>query len=299
MDDRDFVGYGRNPPDPQWPGKARVAVNFNLNFEAGGERTIQDGDGMSEGNLNDIGRPSMEGKRSPLVESVFEYGSRVGVWRLLRLFERYDVKVSVLAVAKALERSPEAARAFVELGHEIVSHHYRWIDYHFVDEATQREHVRLAMETIHRVTGSTPIGWMTGRSNIDTRRLLVEHGGIIYDRDALNDEIPYWVRVGAHNHLVIPYSYETNDNRFNENKGFSTSSQFAEYLIDTFNTFYDEGAEHPKLMSIGLHDRLSGRPGRSESLRRFLEHIRGRDRVWICTGQEIAEHWIKVHPACS
>jgi putative urate catabolism protein len=294
---RDFEGYGRDVPEAAWPGDARIAVNFNINFEGGGERTVQDGDGMSEAMLNDIGQPAIPGRRSPLVESVFEYGSRAGVWRLLRLFEEYGVKASVLGVATALERAPEAARAFVELGHEIVSHGYRWIDYQVMDEAEEREHVRRAMETIRRVTGVSPVGWMTGRPGANTRRLIVEHGGLIYDRDALNDELPYWVEVGNRDHLVIPYSYETNDNRFSENSGFSTAAQFAEYMIDAFDTLYAEGSERPRMMSIGLHDRLIGRPARIPGLRRFLDHIARHDRVWICTGRQIAEHWINKHPA--
>lgn len=295
MDHRDFNGYGRNVPHARWPDGARIAVNFNLNFEGGGERTIQDGDGISEPMLNDIGQPGIPGHRSPLVESVFEYGSRAGVWRLLRLFEEYGIRVSVLAVARAVERAPEAARAFVRLGHEIVSHGYRWIDYQVMPEDEEREHVRLALETIGRVTGVEPVGWMTGRPGANTRRLILEHGGLIYDRDALNDELPYWFDGGARKHLIIPYSYETNDNRFNENTGFSTSDDFARYMIDAFDTLYAEGAERPRLMSIGLHDRLIGRPGRIAGLRRFLDHVARHERVWICTGEDIARHWYAHH----
>ena len=201
---RDYIGYGANPPHAQWPGGARVAVNFNLNYECGGEANILDGDDASEGMLNDIGFPPVPGKRNPLAESAFEYGSRVGVWRVLRIFEKFDVKMSILGVATALERNPEVTRAFVEGGHEIVSHGLRWIDYHFVEETEERAHIHQAAARIQKVAGVKPIGWMTGRPGPNTRRLLVEHGGFHYDRDALNDELPYWVTVGGMPHLVIP-----------------------------------------------------------------------------------------------
>jgi putative urate catabolism protein len=287
---RDFRGYGRTPPDPRWPGRARIAVNLNLNFEAGGERSLLDGDEVSECFLTDTGAPSYAGVRSPLAESSFEYGSRAGVWRLLRIFQSFDVKVSVLGVARALQRSPEVTAAFVELGHEIVSHGWRWIDYHHVDEETERAHIRQALEAITELTGMTPTGWMTGRPGPNTRRLIVE-AGLAYDRDALNDDLPYWRSVRGRQHLVIPYSYETNDNRFDLNAGFSTAEDFSRYLIDCFDLLYDEGAEAPKLMNIGLHDRLIGRPARAVGLIRFLEHARAHDRVWFCTGAEIADHW--------
>jgi peptidoglycan/xylan/chitin deacetylase (PgdA/CDA1 family) len=267
-DDRDFIGYGADPPDPQWPGGARVAVNINVNFEGGGERSILEGDPASEGALNDIGQPALPGLRSPLVESVFEYGSRVGGWRLLRLFRRFGVKVCLLAVARAAERNPELIRAVVEDGHEIVSHGYRWLDYQVIPEEIEREHVRLGIEILERVAGVRPVGWMTGRPSANTRRLHLELGGFLYDRDSLNDELPYWVTVGGPDqpggrHLVIPYSFETNDNRFDQNRGFSTGEDFARYMIDCFDTLYTEGADHPKLMSLAVHDRLIGRPAGS------------------------------------
>jgi peptidoglycan/xylan/chitin deacetylase (PgdA/CDA1 family) len=296
IDDRDYRGYGAEPPDPQWPGRARIAVNINLNFEGGGERSLMDGDGVSEGALNDIGFPSLVGLRSPMVESVFEYGSRVGGWRLLRLFRSLGIRICLLAVAKAAERNPELTRAFVEDGHEIVSHGYRWLDYQTIPEAVEREHVRRGIELIERVAGVRPLGWMTGRPSANTRRLHLELGGFLYDRDALNDELPYWVDGPAGSHLVIPYSFETNDNRFDQNHGFSTGEDFARYMIDCFETLYAEGAERPRLMSLALHDRLTGRPGRITGLVKFLDHIAGRDRVWLCTGHDIAGHWRRVHP---
>ncbi len=294
---RDYVGYGRSPPDARWPGGARIAVNFNLNYECGGEANILDGDTASEGMLNDIGFPAVPGKRNPLAESAFEYGSRVGVWRILRIFEKFDVPISVLGVATALERNPEAAQAFVDSGHEIVSHGYRWIDYHFVDEAEERAHIAAAVETIARVTGARPLGWMTGRPGPNTRRLVVEAGGFLYDRDALNDELPYWVTISGRQHLVIPYSYETNDNRCDQSNGFAQADDFFQYMRDCFDLLYEEGAEHPKLMSIGLHDRLIGRPARAVGLVKLLDHMRARDRVWFCRGIDIARHWIATHPA--
>ena len=297
IDDRDYVGYADDPPDPHWPGGARIAVNINLNYEAGGERSLMDGDGVSEGVLNDIGQPSLDGLRSPLVESVFAYGSRVGAWRLLELFRRFDVKVCLLAVARAAARNPRLVRAYAAEGHEIVSHHYRWLDYQVMPEAEEREHIRLAFETLEQVAGVAPVGWMTGRPGANTRRLLVETGRLLYDLDSLADELPYWVTVADRKHLVVPYSFETNDNRFDQNHGFSTGDDFARYMIDCFETLYAEGADRPKMMSLALHDRLIGRPGRITGLVRFLDHVRSRDKVWVATGKDIAEHWMRVHPA--
>ena len=292
---RDFRGYGQTPPHAQWPGNARIAININLNFEAGGERSMMDGDGTSESMLTDTGFPAYPGKRSQIVESAFEYGTRAGVWRILRILKKFDVKCSVLGVVKSLDRNPDAVEAFMTDGHEIVSHGYRWLDYQSVDEPTEREHIRLAVESIKAMTGKAPVGWMTGRPSENTRRLLAEHGGFLYDRDTLNDELPYWVEVGQKPYLVIPYSYESNDNRYDHN-GFGTAEDFARYMIDCFDMFYEEGLDRPKIMSIGLHDRLVGRPARAVGLVKFLEHVRKHDRVWFCSGQDIAEHWRKTHP---
>jgi len=293
---RDYVGYGANPPDPAWPSGARVAVNFNLNYECGGEANILDGDDASEGMLNDIGFPPVPGKRNPLAESAFEYGSRVGVWRVLRIFKRFDVKISVLGVTTALERNPEVTRAFVEGGHEIVSHGLRWIDYNFVDEHDEHVHIHQAAERIQRLTGVKPVGWMTGRPGANTRRLLVEHGGFHYDRDALNDELPYWVTVTGMPHLVIPYSYETNDNRCDQSNGFAQADDFFQYMRDAFDLLHEEGADSPRLLSIGLHDRLIGRPARAVGLIKLLKHMQDKGDVWFCTGADIASHWRKTHP---
>jgi allantoinase len=293
---RDMVGYGSRPIDPQWPGQARMAVQIALNYEAGGELSILHGDATSEALLTDIGFPAVPQARSVLVESSFEYGSRRGVWRLLRLFQERNIKISVFAVASALAHNLEVAKAMVAAGHEIVSHGWRWIDYQHVPEAEERQHVRLAVETIAELTGQRPLGWMTGRPSPNTRRLLVQEGGFLYDRDALNDELPYWVLVETKPHLVIPYSYETNDNRFNEGRAFKTADDFFVYMRDAFDVLYREGATEPKMMSIGLHDRLIGRPARVEGLVRFLDHIQRHENVWICRGIDIAQHWINHHP---
>ena len=293
---RDLVGYGAKLPDPKWPGAARLALQIALNYEAGGELSILHGDAGSEGMLTDSGFPAVRGMRSMLVESSFEYGSRRGVWRLLRMFEERKIKVSVFAVAMGFGRTPEVAQAMVEAGHEIVSHGWRWIDYQRVPAAVERKDIRLAVEAITKVTGSRPVGWMTGRPSPNTRRLLVEEGGFLYDRDALNDELPYWVTVAGTSHLVIPYSYETNDNRFDGNLGFSTATDFFTYMKDAFDVLYAESAAEPKMMSLGLHDRLIGRPARARGLADFLDYVLRHDGVWICRGIDIANHWRQHHP---
>lgn len=294
---RDLIGYGETPPHPRWPGDALIAVNFNLNVEGGGESTLINGDDESEGMLNDIGEATHRGRRVPLVESVFEYGSRRGVWRVLDVFREFDVKASILGVARALAQNPALARAFVTQGHEIVSHGYRWIDYGTVAEDVERDHIGRAVDILTRLTGTRPIGWMTGRPSPNTRRLLVEAGGFLYDRDSLADELPYWLKIARRPHLVIPYSYEANDNRFNENSGFSTGGDFFSYMRDAFDVLYREGRRGaPKLLSIGLHDRLIGRPGRCMGLIRLLEYMRGFEKVWFATGADIAQHWRKEFP---
>ena len=289
---RDLVGYGEFPPHPAWPGGAQIAVNFNLNIEGGGESTLANGDSTSEGMLNDIGVPAQPGRRVPLVESVFEYGSRRGAWRLLDIFAEFSVALSVLGVVRALEQNPALAMACVNRGHEIVSHGYRWIDYGAVPEEVERQHIRLAVDGLVKLVGTRPLGWMTGRPGPNTRRLVCEEGGFLYDRDSLADELLYWLRMESGCHLVIPYSYEANDNRFNENSGFSTGDDFFAYMRDAFDVLYREGMRGaPKLFSIGLHDRLIGRPGRVVGLVRLLEYMRAHDGVWFCRGIDIARHW--------
>lgn len=292
MTERDLVGYGEISPDPKWPGGAKIAVSISLNIEGGGESTLYNGDAVSEGMLNDIGVPTKAGVRVPLVESVFEYGSRRGAWRILDVLDRFKVPVSILGVARAMEQNPELAKACVARGHEMVSHGYRWIDYCDVDEATERAHIRQAIDSLEAITGARPLGWMTGRPGPNTRRLLAEEGGFSYDRDSLADELPYWVQTAHGPFLVVPYSYEANDNRFNENSGFATGEQFFTYMRDAFDVLYAEGeAGAPKLLSVGLHDRLIGRPGRITGLIRMLEHMSARGGVWFCRGIDVAQHW--------
>ncbi|MFC3228410.1 polysaccharide deacetylase family protein [Marinibaculum pumilum] len=294
---RDLAGYGRRLPDPQWPGGARIAVNICLNLEAGGESSILHGDGASEGLLTDIGWPSIPAARSMLAESAFEYGPRRGAWRLLRMMRERGIRGSMLCVAMAMQRVPDLAAALVEDGHEVVSHGWRWIDYQDVPKAVEREHIGLAVQSLEALTGRRPVGWMTGRPGPNTRRLVAEEGGFLYDRDALNDELPYWVEAAGRPHLVIPYSYETNDNRFDGNAGFNTADDYFQYMRDAFDLLYAEGAEEPRMLSLGLHDRLIGRPGRAVGFARLLDHMQGHDGVWFATGEEIARHWMTVHPA--
>ena len=297
MQVRDLCGYGHRLPDPKWPGGAVIAVNFNLNVEGGGESTPYNGDAFSESMLNDIGVPEFSGRRSPLVESVFEYGSRRGVWRVLDIMQQFSVPVSVLLVGRAAEQNPQLARAFVDRGHEVVSHGYRWIDYGAVSPDVEAEHIQKTIDVLTRLTGSRPVGWMTGRPGPNTRRLIVA-AGFEYDRDSLADELPYWVEFDGKPHLVIPYSYETNDNRFNENSGFSTADDFFHYMRDAFDVMYREGSNgQPKLLSIGLHDRLIGRPARSAGLIRLLEHMAAHEGVWFCRGIDVANHWKINFPA--
>jgi len=296
--DRDLVGYGASPPDPRWPGGARLALSIVLNYEEGGERSIQHGDSESEAFLQEVvGIAPLAGVRNLQVESMYEYGSRVGFWRLMRLFAERRIPISVFAVGMALERHPAAARAIVEGGHEVVSHGYRWLDYQFVEEAVEREHIRLAVASLTRVTGGRPLGWYTGRLSPNTRRLVVEEGGFLYDSDAYNDDLPYWTTVSGRAHLVIPYTLDNNDMKFGTPQGFNSGEQFYAYLRDAFDVLYAEGARTPRMMSVGLHMRLVGRPGRFAALQRFLDHVQQHADVWICRRVDIARHWIQQHPA--
>jgi len=294
---RDLIGYGAMAPDPNWPGGARLALQIVMNYEEGGERSILHGDDFAEAFLQEVvGMQPLKGVRNMQVESMYEYGTRVGFWRLLRLFAERDIKISVFAVGMALERHREAAAALVEAGHEVVSHGWRWIDYQFVGEDEEREHIRLAVESLTKATGSRPLGWYTGRLSPNTRRLVVEEGGFLYDSDAYNDDLPYWVVVSGKPHLVIPYTLDNNDMKFGMPQGFNTGDDFFTYLRDAFDVLYAEGATAPKMMSVGLHMRLVGRPGRFAALTRFLDHVQRHRDVWICRRLDIAHHWIRHHP---
>jgi allantoinase len=296
MNPRDMVGYGASPPHPRWPGGARLALQFVLNYEEGAERCVLEGDPACETFLSEMANPAAFAARHMSIESLYEYGSRVGVWRLLRIFERRKLPLTVFGVALALERNPEATAAFVAAGHEIASHGWRWISYQDVDESTERDHVARAVAAIERLTGSKPVGWYTGRDSPNTRRLVVEHGGFLYDSDSYADELPYWQLVSGKPHLVVPYTLDCNDMRFASSQGFAQGEDFFVYLRDTFDSLYREGEQAPRMMSVGLHCRLAGKPGRSGALERFLDHVQRHDRVWICRRVEIARHWAATHP---
>lgn len=294
---RDLIGYGANPPHPKWPGGARLALQLVMNYEEGGELSVLHGDDSAESFLHEVvGTPSLKAARALTVESVYEYGSRAGFWRLMRIFAERDIKITVYAVGMALERNPEAAAAIVAAGHEVASHGWRWIDYQLVSEEEERTHMRRAVDSLTKVTGSRPLGWYTGRVSPNTRRLVVEEGGFLYDSDAYNDDLPYWVVVSGKRHLVIPYTFDNNDMKFGTAQGFNTGDDFWRYLKDAFDVFYAEGATVPKMMSVGLHMRLTGRPGRAAALARFLDYVLEHDRVWICRRIDIARHWIQHHP---
>ncbi len=294
---RDMLGHGRNPPHADWPGGARVAVQFVLNYEEGGENSILHGDAASEAFLSEIvGAQPLIGQRHLNMESIYEYGSRAGVWRLLRMFEQRKLNLTVFAVGMALERNPDVAKAFMEGGHEVASHGWRWIDYQNVDEKTEREHIKRAIAAIEKTCGQRPLGWYTGRVGPNTRRLVAEEGGFLYDADSYADDLPYWVKVAGKDQLIVPYTLDANDMRFATAQGFNSGDQFFAYLRDGFDVLYAEGQDRPKLMSIGLHCRLVGRPGRAAALARFLDHIQRHDKVWICRRVDIARHWRKKHP---
>jgi allantoinase len=295
---RDMVGYGKHPPHPQWPGDARVALQIVVNYEEGGENNVLHGDTASETFLSEIiGAAAFEGRRHMSMESIYEYGSRAGFWRLMRLFEERDIPVTMFAVGMAMERHPDAAKAMVELGHEIASHGWRWINYDQINEATEREHMQLAIASLEKLTGQRPLGWYTGRTSERTQRLVAEEGGFLYDADSYADDLPYWEKVAGKDHLIVPYTLDTNDMRFATAQGFNTGDQFFAYLRDSFDTLYDEGYFAPKMMSVGLHCRLAGRPGRIAGLKRFLDHVQTYDKVWICRRIDIARHWRAMHPA--
>lgn len=295
---RDFVGYGPTPPDPQWPDGARIAVQFVLNYEEGGENNVLDGSAHSETFLSEMTPAEAFPNRHMSMESLYEYGSRAGLWRVLRAFERRGLPLTVFAVARAMARNPEAVAAFSELGYEIASHGLRWKSYQLVDEDVERADMAEAVRILTELTGAAPLGWYTGRDSPRTRELVVEHGGFVYDSDSYADDLPYWTEVNGQNHLVVPYTLDTNDMRFASPAGFANGDEFYAHLRDAFDILYREGSEGaPKMLSIGLHCRIAGRPARTVALERFLDHVQSHDKVWITRRIDIAEHWRKVHPA--
>ncbi|MDD2545219.1 MAG: allantoinase PuuE [Burkholderiaceae bacterium] len=305
---RDLLGYGCHPPHAQWPGRARVAVQFVLNYEEGGENSVLHGDAGSEQFLSEMFNPASYAARHLSMESIYEYGSRVGVWRILREFERRQLPLTVFGVGMALERHPEATAAFHALGHEIACHGWRWISYQNMDETTERAHLQRGLQAIAQLTGHLPatpqvhgLGWYTGRDSPHTRRLVADHGGIEYDSDHYGDDLPFWLQVRKTDgalapHLVVPYTLDCNDMRFALPQGYSHGGEFFEYLRDAFDVQYAEGDERPTMMSIGMHCRLLGRPGRMRALQRFLDHVQSHDRVWITRRIDIARHWKATHP---
>ena len=298
---RDLVGYGRHPPHAQWPGNARVAVQFVLNYEEGGENSVLHGDTGSEQFLSELFSPPAFPDRHLSLESIYEYGSRVGVWRILREFEKRGLPLTVFGVGMALQRHPEVTAAFKALGHEIACHGWRWISYQTLDEETEREHMRLGMQAIEQLTGERALGWYTGRDSPATRRLVADYGGFEYDSDYYGDDLPFWREVKKTDgalvpHLVVPYTLDANDMRFSLPQGFSQAEDFFIYLRDSFDALYAEGDTAPKMMSVGMHCRLLGRPGRIVALQRFLDHLQQHDRVWVCRRIDLARHWKQVHP---
>jgi putative urate catabolism protein len=306
---RDMIGYGRTPPHAQWPGGARVALQFVLNYEEGAENNVLHGDPASETFLSEIIGAAAFPMRHLSMETIYEYGSRAGLWRLLRMFEERKLPLTIFGVSMALKRNPEAVAAFQELNHEIACHGLRWISYQNVDEATERAHMKEAVEIIREMTGSAPQGWYTGRDSPNTHKLVMEHGGFRYDADHYGDDLPFWLPVAHQNEagldvvspqLIVPYTLDTNDMRFAAMQGFNSGTQFFDYLKDAFDTLYAEGdpdgLNRPKMLSIGLHCRLIGRPGRAAALARFLDYVQSVDKVWITRRIDIAEHWHATHP---
>jgi allantoinase len=295
---RDLRGYGRTPPDPNWPGGARVAVQFVVNFEEGGENNILHGDAGSEAFLSDVlGAPSWPARRHPNVESMFEYGSRAGFWRLWRGFTQRDIRPTVYGVATALARNPDCVAAMRDADWDIASHGLKWVEHKDMSEVSERAAIAEAVRLHTEATGQPPVGWYTGRSSENTLKLVIEHGGFLYSSDSYADDLPYWVRYRGEPHLIIPYTLDANDMRFINAQGFGGGEQFFQYLKDSFDVLYAEGETSPKMMSIGLHCRLVGRPGRFAALARFLDYIATHDRVWVPTRREIAEHWHREHQA--
>lgn len=303
---RDLVGYGPHPPHARWPGGARIAVQFVLNYEEGGENSVLHGDAGSEQFLSEMFNPASYPERHISMEGIYEYGSRAGVWRILREFEQRGLPLTVFGVATALARYPEMAHAFLHAGHEIACHGLKWIHYQHVPEDVERAHMAQAMDIIKGLTGQRPEGWYTGRDSPNTRRLVADFGGFAYDSDYYGDDLPFWMKVrksdgSAVPQLIVPYTLDCNDMRFALPQGYSHADPFFHYLRDSFDALYAEGdpqgLDRPKMMSIGMHCRLLGRPGRITALQRFLDHIAQHQDVWVCRRIDIARHWAHQHPA--
>ena len=294
---RDLVGYAGQPPDPRWPGGAHIAVSVVLNYEEGGEYNILHGDPHSEYVLTDVGGEPLAGARNLNVESNFEYGSRVGFWEIMRILRSRRVDATIYAVGMALERNPTAAAEMASSGFEVACHGQRWIDYQFVPEELERGDIQKNVEVITRLVGRRPVGWYTGRPSPNTRRLVAEQGGFLYDSDAYNDDLPYWTRAGGGSHLVIPHSFDNNDSRMQRGGDFSTGNQFFNYCRDAFDWLYRRGGEgSPRMLTLSLHGRIIGRPGRLGSLERLLDHIQRHEGVWLCNRASIAQHWRALFP---
>jgi len=298
---RDFIGYADQPPAARWPGDARVAVQVVINYEEGSEYSNADGDGRTELGLAEApGGRVPAGQRDMAIESMYEYGSRVGFWRLMDILRERDVPATVFGCALALERNPRAAEAIVAADFDVCCHGYRWEEAFRLSAEQERERMAMAIESIRRTTGARPQGWYCRYGPSEhTRRLLVQEGGFLYDSDAYNDELPYWVEVEGKSHLVVPYTMDANDGKFATPSGFGTPFDFENYLKATFDRLYEEGARAPKLMSIGLHARITGRPARAHALASFLDHVRRHDKVWLCRRIDVAKHWMATHPSAT
>jgi allantoinase len=293
---RDLVGYAGDPPNPRWPASARLAVNIIINYEEGAERALANGDDRAETHLlEDISLLSAQvGQRSLSAESVYEYGSRVGIWRLFRILQERNLRATVWAVGQAVEQNPLPVQAMAQAGFEIACHHYRWISYQQASEELEREHLKKAIAAIERAVGVRPVGFFHW-CGPNTRRLLVEDGGFLYDSEAYNDDLPYWVKVGEKSHLVIPYVLDNNDYRYSHLSGWATGRDLFDYAKATFDQLYLEGIESPSLMTLALHARLSGRPGRARAVAEFLDYMVSHRDIWVCTRREVAEHWYRQH----
>ena len=292
---RNMLGYGSNPPDVKWPNNSKIAVQFELNYEEGGENCVLHGDKSSEIFLSEIvGAKAIKGRHINM-ESLYDYGSRVGFWRIHKLFKKYNLPLTIFGVGMALERNLEICKEIKNSNYEIASHGWRWIDYQNISKSIEKKHMRKAIDSIKKIFGKRPVGWYTGRCSANTLDLVIDEGGFLYCSDTYSDDLPYWEIKEKKKQLMIPYTLDNNDMRFLTNQGFNSGDQFFNYLKDSFDALYEEGTHKPKMMSIGLHCRIIGKPGRIQSLKKFLDYITSLDKVWICKREEIANYWIRNH----